>query len=621
MSIKNQMFYDKWYRKFGIRTHPHLRSPRIFNYDTFVLPKQVIYHWVDYKNLFDLAPSIDEPVLKRSGTKLFTKFIKEYSKPETGRVIKLSTPIDSLILGYYNGHPQHLRPTKEIYQYNEVGYISMVSYGLFDKIYRYPKTRMSQLDKWINYHRTVFDTAIDIAYKSGKQQFIELNVPRRFPTKPNIDRCKEGVNEHNLSFVNHPDMWLVIEFWNLIGDDTKTRIFQNFTPGDFRYINIIWRIDNKFCCMNLGVLLSFLQSSNISPLALQRYFLKLMINLSTVKEVVREETLDENKSTLQDEYTDDSEEEEDKEYDNVKVTGKIEDEEDIESNFGFISSKKPVLKAKESLPISNPLDEFGQVNLIELEKRIDEEVLAEEMTEETDRDIEQDVEEALSLVAEDTSGVDVVYKPYKNDNQTSLDVINDESGKLIKAGIMSIGTRERLVNLAMRSYQMDSPFNPENTIEEDMVVNENDLVIDDNNPLPVKSLDIVDKSMTESSINKVYDKYIRNVLDKDILKMVMNLQKGGLVIKDYTTEEIEDIHNHYIVHRVQIETLKGHVSTLTFKTPKVQPDGTFISNNSRRFLRTQRRDKKINLSLKKNRIIYSKMSRNPSNCGKIPILL
>lgn len=584
MSVKNQLLYDKWYRQFGIRTQPHLRSPKIFNYDNFILPKQTVYHWVDYKNLFDLAPSIDEPVLKRSGNKLFTKFIREYCKPATGNFNRLGTPVDSLVLGYYNSNPNHLKPTKEIYQYNEVGYISMVGYGLLDNVYRYPKTRMSHLNKWINYHRTVFDTAREVAIKSGKQQFLELNVPRRFPTKANIDKCKEGINENNLSYVNHPDMWLVIEFWNLLGNDTSTHLFSNYTPADFKYINILWRIDNKFCCMNLGVLLSFLQASNMSNLALQRYFLKLMINLSTVREVTKEETDEE------DNY--DTEENEEQ----TPIAGIIEDEEDIyddddDNTFYFAGKKKSFLKAKEPLPISNQYDEVGQVNLVELEKSVDEKIIAEEEAlTETEEDIADEVEEALELVAEDTSGIDMVYKPYSPGENTANEVIDAETTKLVKAGIMSIGSRDRLMKLAEDSFHLKSPFNGEETIEQSMVINPSDVIIDDNNPLPVKSLDIIDQSMTQSTINKISDKYIRNVLDKDILRMVMNLQKGGLVVKDYTTEEVEDIHNHFIIHRVQIETLKGHVSTLTFKTPKVYPDGTFISNNSKRRLRSQRRD-------------------------------
>ena len=579
MSIKNQMLYDKWYRQFGIRAFVHLKSPRIFNYDTLVLPKQVIYHAMDYRGLFDLAPAIDEPMLSRSGTKLFTKFIREYSKPESGRFNKLGTPLDSLVMNYYKDHPKHLKPTKEIYQYNEVGYISMVGYGLLDKVYRYPKTRMSHLEKWVNYHRTVFDTAKDIANKSGKQQFLELNVPRRFPTKANIDKCKGGISPDNLSYVNHPDMWLVIQFWNLIGEDTSTDIFCNFAPSDFKYINILWRMDNKFCCMNLGVLLSFLQASNISHLALQRYFLKLMINLSSVKEVVK----DEEEENEEPDYNDVNEEE-------IEVDGYI-DEEDEDALLDTKKKSNP-FKAKEPLPITNPLDQFGQDDLVKLEKQIDEKILHDEemMEEETDAEIEEDLEEALELVAEDTSGVDVVYKPYTAKEGSSNEVIEEETAKLVKAGIMSTGSRDRLLKLAEESFQLESPFNNETTIEKDMVVDQKDIVIDDNNPLPVKSLDILDKSMTQSTITKISDKYIRNVMDKDILKMVMNLQKGGLVVKNYTTEEFEDLHNNYIIHRVQIETLKGHVSTLSFKTPKVKPDGTFISNNSKRFLRTQRRD-------------------------------
>lgn len=54
-----------------------------------------------------------------------------------------------------------------------------------------------------------------------------------------------------------PEQWLSVNIWNLIAQNGNSFIFQDYDVKDFDRINIIWRFDDKYTVMNLGVFLRF----------------------------------------------------------------------------------------------------------------------------------------------------------------------------------------------------------------------------------------------------------------------------------------------------------------------------------------------------------------------------
>lgn len=92
---------------------------------------------------------------------------------------------------------------------------------------------------------------------------------------------------------------------------------------------------------------------------------------------------------------------------------------------------------------------------------------------------------------------------------------------------MSVNELGRYEKLVDRSYELNAPLEPNKSIKEFMTVSEDKLVIEDKNPIAVKSLDIVDQSMLSSSMGKYHEQYIKNVLQADIVSAVMNIQMGS----------------------------------------------------------------------------------------------
>lgn len=101
---------------------------------------------------------------------------------------------------------------------------------------------------------------------------------------------------------------------------------------------------------------------------------------------------------------------------------------------------------------------------------------------------------------------------------------------------------------------------------------------------------VVDTSMLASTLFEFDSKYVENVLSKDIVSMLLNLQHSGAALTNYSVELHEDAMNQFEVHRVQLTPVRGKASTLEFRVPSVNKDGTFRTNGVRYRLRKQRSD-------------------------------
>jgi hypothetical protein len=85
-------------------------------------------------------------------------------------------------------------------------------------------------------------------------------------------------------------------------------------------------------------------------------------------------------------------------------------------------------------------------------------------------------------------------------------------------------------------------------------------------------------------------KYIDQVMSKDLSAMLLNVQHAGYAPTKYSVEIHEDATGKFQQHRLQITPVRGKPSTVEFRLPVVDVDGTFRSNGVRYRLRKQRSD-------------------------------
>lgn len=618
MQIENKadsrIAYPLFYRKYGLMFQSQLKTPKIGEYDVLTLPLNSLFHVVDYENHYGIGPSQDESIFNnvtKKASKVYIETVNEYKGTPLSGFIRQGKSLTAITTRYIIENERFLRSTGKVENYNSPMALPAIVYGNLDEVYEYKNIRIARLNKWLNYHRTVFAKALEVSRRTDRQQFLELQVPKRFPTITQIKKGLNGLDESSLKQLNNPDAWLISSFWNMILNNGNSYIFSDYTIHDFDKINIIWRFSNKFTIINVGRLLEFAypkpingkeQKPVMSPQRLNIKFVKLLLRLSRNEYQTEEEAKHEESIELIEmqeaereisrfnhnqpsQPIDDNVEEYDDSNDEYEEREEDEDEEDNDNVF---TGKRPLSKTDEAV-IQHYTD-------IKLDKEIDDlladidEIDAELSEEDEEKQLDEELTR-VSLDNDDDDSDDIsAYKEYVPEPITPESVIKTDTDKLVKAGIMSVKEQNRYMKMAERSYELPNPLNPDYSIKTSTIVTKDDKEIGDNNRLPIESNDIVDESMLFSNLPKFNENYITNVYDKDIVRMVMNIQKGGIIVKDYQVETITTLHDNYQIHKVQIETTKGHVSTLTFKMPVLNEDGTFLISGKRRYSRRQRGD-------------------------------
>jgi hypothetical protein len=122
------------------------------------------------------------------------------------------------------------------------------------------------------------------------------------------------------------------------------------------------------------------------------------------------------------------------------------------------------------------------------------------------------------------------------------------------------------------------------------VVDPKDTVIDEEKSILVQTNNVVDQSMTKSTI-QTYDKtYLTKIYKKDILAAVHSVQRAGVIVEDYQVEKDHTVLGSFEYHTVRLRPIDGKPSTIRFKVPIVSEDGTFLNNGNKYILRKQRTD-------------------------------
>ena len=575
MSLQ-QLTYPKFYKEHGVRFLVNVKSPKLTDYNDLILPRESILHWVDYEGKHEVGPPQNEPILVRSADKMYVEAISKYPEHVKPGWVIAKNNTKGLVLSYDSDNPKIKRMTKMVNEYINKEILPLYTYGLIAKSYRYRAYVDSELNRWFNYHYTIFQTALDVSRISDRQQFIELDAPNRFPSIQNIKNGESGIDKTNIRYLPLKDHWMLMTIWNLIAGNGNDFIFSNYQLSDFNKINIIWKTHGKCIVMNMGVVLGFAHGEKpaISVAKLQRRFVNMFITLNSLSQ--GDDSVDNELGEQVDGFVDDHDDAVE-DVDDVNNDDMDEESMDDDEEINPFKNKRVVDQAKQAADASLNFTAPSEV------------ILDDDDSEEQDTE-EEDFLNALEVVSEDDGSDITGYKTYDPTPITPESVIEEDGGKLVKAGVMPVGTFERFKRLARESGDLPDPMRSNQTIAESSIIREEDVKIAEVTPLAVKSNDMLDKSMLSSSLNKYNEQYIEKVFHKDILNAVMSIQRGGIVIKDYQIEEVETVNDKYNVHKVQIETLKGHTSTLSFKVPVIESDGTFKSAGSVRFMRKQRGD-------------------------------
>lgn len=575
------MFYDQFYRKYGIRKEEQLVTPPLPKLGLLELPKNSIYHYVAASPL-DVGPASDEYLFSKITRPIMMEHVKEIGAT-LGTPRRLSVAVDPLIRGYHIKNRRFRLMRSLDASARDINTLVVVNYAVIPQLYRYVRSYYTEYYKWWNIQAAVWKKIGALSAVSDRAQFISCKLPLVLPSVPDLNLSSGDMTQHTVKIFNNPDSLLVLELWKWFGADRKSSVISNVPDTQLKRINLIFQESGRWFVLNLGLLNSWriatkeelalnpeANKKGLLPAQLQRRFLRLLVSLFQVRTVVAK--------------------------DGIKTPAA----KDIEVKVVIQTSTLPeVNKDTGAMEVKTQEQELPDEAAHETGDAAGPDSHGDDIThdEEFERQLAADLAE-LETISKAHIGPheDAVTKtPPLTKEALFAETPTLEEGvmrvcdRLADTGSLSAAEYRRYNTLASTYKNIPSP-DGKTTLDKFIQVTSEQLKIESSTT--IKDIpNVVDKSMLKSSLHDFDQRYIKEVLARDVAGMVLNIQNAGIAITNYEVERIEDVMGSFDLHTVRVTPVEGAASTFRFKLPAIEDDGTYQANGTKYRMRKQRGDK------------------------------
>lgn len=588
--MKPILDYNNFYRQHGIRTTAQVLHPPIDELNVFTLPKKSIFHFIPESDVV-LGPSNHEMFFNYIEGKIIPITHESMIVTQLGAPIKTKENFDTLRKQYHRMARKYkfVQMPDKFKLDQSLPFI--VNYSLLNPLFKYPRNAYSEFNKKTNLLNTLVERMIQYSNSHNENQFITFRIPHTLPTKLTLDNYDhiEKVNTQMVRLFDSFEEIVILEIWKYLGglhNNSKITSLVEKTK-DINKINIIFYVDNKWFVFNLGLFLSWkkpskieleknkeerkkdstiqeLKDKGIDGITMQKIFLTMLVTAVTNKNI-------ENSSH-------------DPVHD-LTPNNPNEDEKDS-STLTEPSLKDNTISAK------NDLIDNKKSNTVE-----DNEKLVQEI------DTIMDALDALSANIEVKKNIEIHHDINKTgfSSEYNEKIIKEEKFLTIEESIKKrcdeLGQQGYITAAEYKRYlDMSAKFNtilsPDGkTLLKDYIKIDPKKLENKDTKLPDISAKTLDLSMTTSSLKNHDNIYIKEALQKDIMSTVVNMQKAGFIINDYTVTKEENILGGYDIHSIKVTPIGGTSSTIKFKIPVVDPEtGIFKISGTNYKLRKQKGD-------------------------------
>lgn len=610
-----QPLYQVFYKQYGARRIQNLLAPRPLT--LMSLPRDSMLHFY--------SGNSSEPHIDTSKMFLGINARKV--------IIDFPSALTST-LGNPRSHVVVLRPlfkdfltANRKYRYLHEGYLTVddsytlfvENYSFIDLTYRYPTNPLQAYQKWFNAHKTIFDRVDSISAQRGKNHFFFCNVPDDLPSFSLLNVYKLRTSINMLKIFDTPDKLFILHLFKWLDAERGTienNIFKDVKKDNLSRVNIVFNVkDGRSVVINLGLINSWIKGqedpnetksvSQITSIQMQKVLLKFLMSFqSDVTDIQTVET----STSVGNKTTDPQDLQE--EQDIEELTHEYEamqdmDNDDIDTHE-YEDALSMVNRVQSSTNKTVPLSNLKLDNAA-LDRILNTEVTLDDQLKDLDNDI--DTLEALTvrklkdkglqvqadgIVKEEVIGtvdtplVDIQQKVYHFEDVDSS--LKRQINTQADYGLLSATDYKKLVKDIEAYKDSEDPYNSGQKTIKAMIIAPEELKLS-TEKITIHASELVqDKSMLESSLLALDQDYIGKILKKDMLAMTHGLQKAGVVIRNHEVEVDTSALGSYENHTLELKPIDGQVSTVRFRVPVIDEDGSFKSGNSKYFLRRQRVD-------------------------------
>lgn len=536
------LFIRQFNQRFSIRRTDEFAKPRIIPLEKLEIPRGSVFHTVDMDQVV-IAPPVSTPYLQVEKPAQIRHHFKLAEDGIIGRPIPV--PIqgqERQILAYHRENRRFRRMgNDDSLVQRDLKVLLIENYTPMLPRYRYPDTLMSWYERLHNVQLTITNQIKADTEEYMRQNYLFVNVGDELPA---YDRFKNTYNnrvKNKLERFNTFDsLWLLELFAWAIGDNNSS-LFGGMDINQLSRVNIVFIHNAGFAVMNLGII-ERMRKDNGGRLTndqVSRCFYRMLIQVMTAKPT---------------------------------------DVHDIE----YVDSEGNV-----EIHPGNPNSTDVEVMVDD----IDEELSEEEEAAVNDFDAQEDI--VVEVPKEDTKPTTIVVEKVIKHG----DVIKQNLESLAEVGAVSAKAYKFLSEAPDRLNAMPNPYNPNETYEQGMTIDPEELKVTPKKSL-VKTWTTTD-DWTHNAIDDITERYNTKMLHKDVLAAVASSQRLGLVIHDHRIEKEISVTGNIEHHTVRVQPLGGEPVSVRFSIPVLTPDGTWVANGTEYTMRRQRVDvpiRKINFN-------------------------
>jgi hypothetical protein len=573
VALESMVMFDLFYRRFGIRKADQLMAPPLPVLEMLELPKQSILHYTTMSPV-ESGPASNDYIFRTITRPILMAHITENGDTK-GMPRRLTVAVESLIRGYHSKNRRFRRFTSMEAAARDINTLLVFNYGFLPQLYTYVRSAYSEYYKWWNIESAVWKNIANVAAQSDRHHFLMCKLPTVLPSLSDLAIGSGEVSTKMMKIFNTPESLMLLELWKWFGPQRDQSIIAAVPEAQLDKINLIFVESGRWFALNLGVLNKWRKATDeelkANPQAntkgldaklMQRRILRLTMSLLQVRLGVAPGVTAAATPAVTE----------------PTVTVQTAAVPTINKTTGVVEAKTKTVSAPTEV-----------LNAVDVEAPSD-----------TADDLKHD-EEFEKQLAQDLAELENISKEHvgRHEDEPAQAVVIEEP-KTLEDGVMRVATRmaeqgqlspaelRRYENLS-KTYRTLTAPDGKSTLADFIQVPPETLKIPES-PAIKDIPTVFDKTMLKSSLHAFDQRYIKEVMARDVTGMVLNVQNAGIAVTNYEVEKVEDVMGAYETHTVRVTPVDGAASTFRFKLPVIEDDGSYMANGIKYRMRKQRGD-------------------------------
>ena len=597
------LLINQFLLKQAVRSPIYLLNPPVTQQEDISLPRFAVLHYLDQQNpsrfpVKDLYYFKDTPGSKR----IPIQTLSDLAYKEDVSTLELRT-VTADIRKWERANIKTFKPVDLLeFPNTDMNVVSVFNYNIAKDMYKYKTSLTSKYSKFENMQKTLWwNVKQALSCDNESIHIVPVDIPSSIPSftivemtlKFNIAKLSRVVSDMNLM--------KVIDIYRWLGNGNRGREFStmsSITDQDSLRVMFELRYKGHSCFLPLHVIRAISQESELEsqvklpPSKVLKIFL---VMLGKIQDRVNG-LLESSEVQEPPQYSDVVDIE--AEGDVVDIESAPEEEHKpqrlisglIKGNDGLPTQKQPpkAIKIDDNAAIASVgnFDKLVSSAIAKFEEDNEslDQIYQQSILKETAQDDSAQTQEAVIKTVPPQQAV-AMLTPASADQKFEK-FVSDAS--ILKT--MTSTEIRSLKKLKENREILKSPYEKDRKFDEAVVINHEEKQLTDSVTRLQIDNDLIDEDLKKDAINTFDSLYLKQTYKKDVIGSVKNLENSGLIIKDYTVDKQQSSVGAYEIHKLTVKPYSGKESTVYFRLPVIDSEGTFTSAGVKYFIRKQRTD-------------------------------